>query len=107
MPYDKLRKILLEAIEEGISSLGDSPKQAVFFHLETAFKIEKEKIPVKLAEFVEALEKIFGPGASYLEKLIVRSLYGKLELEFREVKNWDFLEYVDNVRRHLPLKGGR
>ncbi|MCW3993270.1 MAG: hypothetical protein NWE85_01730 [Candidatus Bathyarchaeota archaeon] len=104
MPQIKLRKILLEAVEEGISSLGDSPKQAIFFHLETSFEIRKDKIPANLTEFSKALEKIFGSGAVYLEKLIAKRLYEKLGLEFEEVKNWDFLEYVNNARERLPLK---
>jgi hypothetical protein len=104
LPQNNLRKILLEAVEEGLSSLGDSPKQAIFFHLETSFEISKDSIPTNLTEFSKALEKIFGPGASYLEKLIVKRLYEKLGLEFEEVKNWDFLEYVKNARECLPLK---
>lgn len=106
MPQNNLRKILLEAVEEGISSLGDSPKQAIFFHLETSFKIRKDKIPANLTEFAKALEKIFGPGASYLEKLIVKRLYEKLGLDFEEVESWNFLEYVNNVKKRLPLKRG-
>lgn len=104
MPQNNLRKILLEAVEEGLSSLGDSPKQAIFFHLETSFKIKKDEIPANLTEFSKALEKIFGPGASYLERLIAKRLYEKLGLEFEEGENWDFLEYVDNVKKHLRLK---
>ena len=61
------RKILLVAVEEGLSSLGDSPKQAILFHIKGSFKITKEDIPGNLAEFLKALEGIFGPGASYLE----------------------------------------
>lgn len=104
MSQDYLRKILLEAVEEGLSSLGDSPKQAIFFHLEDSFKIRKDNIPANLTEFAKALEKIFGPGASYLEKLIVKCLCEKLELEFEEIESWDFLEYVNNIKKRLPSK---
>ena len=104
MSQNSVRKILLEAVEEGFSSLGDSPKQAIFFHLETSFKIRKDNIPANLTEFARALEKIFGPGAFYLEKLIARRLYEKLGLEFEEVENWTFLEYVSNVKKHLPME---
>lgn len=106
MPNNELRKTLLEAIEDGISSLGDSPKQAIFFHLENSFQIGKENIPANVNEFAKALEKIFGPGATYLEKLIARRLYEKLGLDFEEVENWNFLEYVDNAKKHLLLKRG-
>lgn len=99
-----LQKILLEAVEEGLSSLGDSPKQATFFHLETSFNVRKDNIPANLTEFAKALEKIFGPGAYYLEKLIAKRLYKKLGLEFEETENWNFLEYVNNVKKRLSLE---
>jgi len=99
------RKILLVAVEEGLSSLGNSPKQAIFFHLEGSFKITKEDIPGNLAEFAEALEGIFGPGASYLQRLIVKHLYEKLGLKFEEEEMWNFLNYIDNAKKHLSLQG--
>ncbi|MDI6847909.1 MAG: hypothetical protein QMD13_08820 [Candidatus Bathyarchaeia archaeon] len=105
MPLTNFKKIILVAVEEGLSSLGDSPKQAIFFHLEVSFRITKEHIPANLTEFAEALEKIFGPGASYLEKLIVKRLYEKLGLEFEEAETWNFLDYVDNAKKHLSPKG--
>lgn len=104
MPPTNFKKILLVAVEEGLSSLGDSPKQAIFFHLETSFKIRKDNIPANPTEFAKALEKIFGPGASYLEKLIAKRLYEKLGMEFEEIENWDFFEYVNNVKQRLPQK---
>jgi hypothetical protein len=97
-------EILLAAVEESLSSLGNSPKQAILFHLEVSFNIKKEHIPENITEFAKALEKIFGLGAVYLEKLIVKRLYEKLGLEFEDAKSRDFLECVDNVKKHLPHK---
>lgn len=104
MPPTNFKKILLVAVEEGISSLGNSPKQSIFFHLEVSFKITKDSIPANLTEFARALEKIFGPGAYYLEKLIVKHLYEKLGLRFEEEEMWDFLDYVDNAKKLLSLE---
>jgi hypothetical protein len=104
--HQKFEKILLTAVEEGLSSLGDSPKQAILFHLETSFKIGKDNIPANLTEFAKALEKIFGPRASYLEKLIVRRLYTKLGLEFEEAEDWNFFEHINNVKKLFPPKKG-
>jgi hypothetical protein len=94
-------KLLLSAVEEGLSSLGDSPKQAIFFHLETSFNVKKEHIPSNLTEFTKALEGIFGFGAPYLEKLIIKHLYEKLGLEFADEEQWNFLECVDKVKKQL------
>lgn len=105
MPQNDFSKILLSAVEESLSSLGDSSKQAIFYHLEALFKIKKENIPANLTEFSKALEGIFGPGASYLEKLIAKKLCEKLGLKFEDANCWDFPEYVDDVRKHLAFKG--
>jgi len=94
-------KLLLSAVEEGLSSLGDSPRQAIFFHLETSFNVKKEHIPSNLTEFTKALEGIFGFGAPYLEKLIIKHLYEKLGVEFADEEKWNFLECVDKVKKQF------
>lgn len=40
MPQDNFTKILMAAIEEGLSSLGESPKDAIFYHLESSFQLK-------------------------------------------------------------------
>jgi len=101
------QKTFLEALEEGLSSLGESPKQAILFHLENSFKIKREEIPRNLTEFKKALEKIFGPGTPYLEKLILKKLYDKLNLEWGnlETENLDFLNSVENLKKLLFSSG--
>lgn len=106
MPQNNLNEIILAAVEDGLSSLGDSPKQAIIFHLETSFNIKKEQIPENLTEFTKALEKIFGPGASYLEKLIVKNLSEKLGLELESLENTDFLDSVESLKKRLLSEGG-
>ena len=106
MSQNNLNDIILAAVEDGLSSLGDSPKQAIIFHLETSFNIKKEQIPENLTEFTKALEKIFGPGASYLEKLIVKNLSEKLGLELENLENTDFLDSVESLKKRLLSEGG-
>jgi hypothetical protein len=106
LPQNNFSKVLLAAVDESLASLGDSPKQAILFHLESSFKIKKECIPDNLTNFTVALEKIFGPGASYLEKLIAKRLYEKLGLNFvEEETSWSFLESVSMVQKQVLFKG--
>ncbi|MEM1563623.1 MAG: hypothetical protein QW161_02990 [Candidatus Bathyarchaeia archaeon] len=95
MPPKDFQKTFLEAVEEGLSTLGDSPKQAILFHLENTFKIKLEEIPKNLTEFQKALEKIFGPGASYLERVILKRLYEKFHLDFEKPEDQQNL--IDSV----------
>jgi len=101
LPSNRFDRMLLCAVEESLSSLGDSPKQAIFFHLENSFNIKKEGIPTNLTEFAKAIEGIFGIGAPYLEKLIAKRLCEKLGVSFEEMKDWDFLEYINAVQTCL------
>jgi hypothetical protein len=100
---EKFNKVLLESIEGGLSLLGDSPKEAIFYHLETSFHLKKQDIPLNLSEFQQALERVFGPGAPYLEKEIIRCLCERLGLGFEEPKLFDLAVYVDDAKRRVAL----
>jgi len=102
---DNFTKIMLAAIEEGLSSLGDSPKDAIFYHLESSFQLKKEDIPSNLTQFKQALERIFGPGAPYLEKAITKSLYGRLGLDFKDEKANDFIDNAYDARKRIKPAG--
>jgi len=94
-------EILLEAIDEALSSLGESAKQSIYFHLEDKFKISRDEIPKRLKEFAEGLEKIFGVGARFLEIMIMKRLYAHIgkPLEWGESEEFVFLNYVEAARR--------
>lgn len=98
---ETFNRVLLDAIEGGLSSLGDSPREAIFYHLETSFRLKKENIPLNLSEFKQALERIFGPGAPYLEKLIIRCLYEGMGLGFEEHGHVDFVACVNDAKRRV------
>ena len=95
------KKLLLEAVDEGLSSLGNSSKQAIYFHLEKTFKIKKQDIPNRIEEFTNAIEKIFGHGAKILEIQIMKLLYEKVGHDFEYFPEKDellFTEYVSAIK---------
>jgi hypothetical protein len=69
----------LKAIDEGLSSLGDSGKQAVYFYLEEKFGLNKQEICNRPNDFADALERIFGLGANFLKLLILKQLRERTE----------------------------
>lgn len=90
------REILLLAVDEGLSSLGESGKQALYRCLENS-GIRKNEIPRKVDEFAAFLEKIFGDSVKLLEIQIMRSLYkrvGDIAEFFPEKEDITFTEYV-------------
>jgi hypothetical protein len=102
----EFNRLLLEAVDEGLSTLGESSKQSIYFHLEKRFAIKKQEIPEKIEVFAYALEKIFGLGANFLEILIMRRLYEKLGRSFKFYGKGDFTftEYVAAARRSFEEK---
>ena len=95
-------RLMLESVDEALTSLGDSAKQAIYFHLEDKFGIEKNQIPQRVEDFAEGLEKIFGIGAQFLEILIMKNLYERIgqPLEWdKRSKELIFAEYVAAARR--------
>lgn len=101
MAKKAFERLLLEAVDESLTSLGDSAKQAIYFHLENKFKIERNEIPERIEDFGEGLQKIFGVGAQFLEILIMKKLYERIgqPLEWNKNKELIFTEYVATARR--------
>jgi len=95
-------EFLLEAIDEGLTVLGESSKQLVYFYLEKTFKINRLDIPYRIEEFTDAIERIFGTGAKILEIQIMKCLFKKVDhsiKNYSEQKNLTFIEYVAAVKR--------
>lgn len=96
-------RLLLEAVDEALSSLVDSTKQSIYFYLEKIFGINRKDIPYKIDEFAKAIEKIFGFGAKFVEIQIMKNLYEKIGNHFEYLPEQDdlvFTEYVKAARSH-------
>lgn len=93
--------LLMESIDEALTSLGESAKQSIYYHLEDKFKISKKEIPRRIGDFANGIEKIFGLGAHFIEILIMKKLYEKIgmSLEWNEDKEFIFVNYVEAARK--------
>ncbi|MDH5450686.1 MAG: hypothetical protein OEX77_07290 [Candidatus Bathyarchaeota archaeon] len=92
-------KNLLEAVDNGLLSLGENPRKAIYFHLKNGFQLRREHIPKETNEFSQALNAIFGPGAKIIEKYILKELYQRLELDFEEKEDSTFADYVKEAKK--------
>jgi hypothetical protein len=97
---------IIEAVDEGFSPFGHSSKQAIYFHLETTFKIKKQEIPYKIEEFADAIEQIFGAGAKLIEIRMIEALHKRIQDFVHLPKKGElvFTEYVANLRAFLRLQ---
>jgi hypothetical protein len=108
MSKEEFNRLLLEAVDEGFSAIGESSKQAIYYHLETGFRIKKNEIPQKIDAFADAIEKIFGLGANFLEILIMKFLYEKVKrkVKLKNSKDFKFAIYVKAAERSYLEKRG-
>ncbi|MCW4043993.1 MAG: hypothetical protein NWE94_00570 [Candidatus Bathyarchaeota archaeon] len=104
-------EVLLEAINEALSSLGENVAKSIYFHVEKTFNIKPWEIPKRIKEFSNALEQIFGLGARTLEILCMQKLHNKIQVTCKWPKyEWPlskwiapeltFQEYVNLMRQN-------
>jgi hypothetical protein len=97
---DRLETTILEAVDESLSSFGNSFKQVVYFQLENTFHIKKQEIPRRIEEFAAAIEEMFGIGAALIEMKVLRALHDRVPsfVHFPRGEELVFVEYVKNLR---------
>ncbi len=92
-----------DILEETLSYLGESAKQAIYYHLEHKFGIRRVEIPDRVEDFSAAMDKLFGLSNKSIEAVLVQKLYGKVGCEFRPASIGDFTfpKYVNMVRKEV------
>lgn len=86
-------EVLLEAIDEGLYSLGKEIKQAVYLHLKNEYSLRKRDIPYRIEDFTRALEETFQLGAKLLEIKIIKILYTKVGSGYVPIEKPESLEF--------------
>jgi len=94
---ERFNDALLNAVDIALGSIGESCKQALYFHMKATFHIERTEIPEKIEGFDDALRSIFKDGAVFLEKLIVATLCEDLKVKFDTKESFDFTEAISKI----------
>ena len=82
-----------------MASLGESARQALFWHMEHAFGVKREDIPKNPEKFQESLESLFGSGAN----ILVRSIETEISSGFKIPNRWQNLG--EAVRKAMKGSG--
>jgi hypothetical protein len=100
---EELNIAIIETVDESFSSFSNLDKEAIYLHLENAFKIKKHEIPCKIETFVDAIEQIFGVGAKLIEIRIIEALHKRIPefVFFPKKGDIGFKEYVTSLRAFL------
>ncbi len=95
--------LLLECIDEGLSVLGNEPRQALYQYLLTICSLPRDEIPSRVADFAAGLKKSLGGASRVIERIILRKLFQKTGSNFRETMDTEFTEYVAEAKRRYEI----
>jgi hypothetical protein len=95
--------LLLECIDEGLSVLGNEPRQALYQYLLTICSLPRDEIPGRVSDFAAGLKKSLGGASRVIERIILRKLFQKTGSNFRETMDTEFTEYVAEAKRRYEM----
>ena len=97
-------RILLEAINEGLSTFGEAFRQVVLFHIGETFRFSEGDLPDKLDQFHQALSSILGSGSRIVEWEILNKLFLRLDLSVEPKRGFfEFTKEVEQAKKSVTL----
>ena len=109
--FEEFDRLLLESIDEALTSLGETVRNSIYKHLQDDFGIKQSEIPAEIFDFSDIMHKIFGLGATRLEIKFMMNLNSKIKIEINwpetngPCSKWliteiSFTEYIANMRKN-------
>jgi hypothetical protein len=90
LPQKKAEQAILECLDRGLSSIGESSRQALYWHVEHTYGVKRDDIPTHPDKFQASLESLFGVGA----KILVRSIEAEISSVFKISGKWPTLGHA-------------
>ena len=95
---------VLGAVDDGFLVYGEPVRHALYYSVEAKHHVRREQIPDRIEEFHKAIGEVCGYGGRVTERLIAKSLYSRLGLEFPEHKDWSLVEYVRHAKKETEKR---
>ncbi|MCX8188494.1 MAG: hypothetical protein N3F64_02170 [Nitrososphaeria archaeon] len=105
LEYKAFKKVVKDSIETGLSVLGEGPKNAIITHFLKRNNLKSlEEVAEYPREFEEFLKSVFGLGAPYLIKTIVKKMYESIGIDYISTET-GFVESVSEIKKMIqPTK---
>jgi hypothetical protein len=95
---------VLGAVDDGLLVYGGAVRHALYYLVEAKHHVRREQIPDRIEEFHKATGELCGYSGRVTERLIAKSLYGRLRLDFPEHKDWTLVEYVRHAKKETEKR---
>jgi len=97
LPAKDYERLLLDSIDEALSSMEENLKKVTYAQLES-LGLPKYEIPRNIGAFTRVIETVFGAGADDIKILILKRLYEKNGWPFRRIE-FDELTFSEQLER--------
>jgi len=88
---------ILRCIDDGLQTLGDSSKKAIYYYLKKNFRLKRKQIPQKPEKFCRGLTLMFGEeGAGIIEKWIIEKL--KMSFNLKHGSKITLAKAIDKIK---------
>ena len=97
---ERLDDLLFDAVDETLTCVfKEAGVEVIYDFLENNSHLKRVEIAEKPEVFSAGLERLLGSAAPVIEKMILKNVYRKLGLRFREKKGYVFSDYVKELRK--------
>jgi len=93
-------RLVVDTVDTVFSSLGESCREAIYFRMKHVYGISRKDIPLRIDDFADALEDMFGPGSKLIEIEILKLLFSKVPTFKFSLKQEPlvFRDYLNRLR---------
>ena len=107
----RFNNLLVEAIDDVLTSLGEPVKNQLYIRLEEDFSVQKNQIPEQIFLFSEFLIRTFGPSASFVQIKIMKAFNAKLAKQVAHslqpitlFDDFSFVSYIQEMRDNVNFQ---
>jgi hypothetical protein len=103
LKHQEFNEVMAEAIDESIRELfSQQVLETLYNVLSARYNVTRDEVPYRLDTAYKILSDVFGArGAQTIGKAIIRRLYSKLNLAFKETPGLTLTDYIDLAKKKL------
>lgn len=97
---ERLNDLMLNVVDETLKQIfGEAGTTLIYDYLENNCHLKREEIAKKPEVFSADLRKLLKSGAPVIEKMVLKNLYSKLQLEYEEKEGYEFLDHIKELKK--------
>ena len=91
--------IFAEAVDDTLKQIfKEDGARVIYKFLESHTRLKLEEAADNPQVFSDSLEKLMVSAAHVIEKVILKNLYSKIGLKFKEKQGYEFSDYIKELR---------